>query len=263
MALAVFGIVVLPWVSERNGHDITAASQGDGSGSGPRPELPDVVELHCSPGAVDVPVASIRPQVDGLHVEIVNDLGVKTWAWVVSASSWDSGRFPVAPGTTEVIVTPPPGPLTIGCTAGVSDQQRQVELVDVNHVYTETGLDCPDAEQAESPEVIPVPRDRSGLPSAARAALGAQVGDSDHIEANSGYREPAYQAKTTEPSVRLVRGDETIAIVHLVGTPADDAAGRKPTPQGPWVSVDLIEYCPAYLEPPTGGDTTPDSRTPA
>lgn len=258
MALAVFGVVVLPWVSERNDHDITAASQGDGTSSGPKPELPDVVKLHCSPGAIDVEVASIRPRPDGLHLEVVNDLGARTWVWVVSPSSprWDSGRFPVPPGTSEVIVTPPPGPLTVGCEAGADDpQQRQVDLVDVDHVYAEKGLDCEVAEQQADANVIEVPSDRGTLASATRAALGSKVGTS-HIEANSGYHESPYKAPTNDPSVRLVRDGKTIAIVHLTGTENADQAETAPTPAGPWVSVHLVEYCPAYLETPTGTGTT-------
>lgn len=263
MALAVFGIVVLPWVSEHNDHDITAASQGGGTSSGPRPELPDVVELHCSPGAIDVPVASIRPQSDGLHLEVVNDLGKRTWAWVVSPSSprWDSGRFPVPPGRTEVIVTPPPGPLTVGCDAGDDDpQQRQVDLVDINHVYSAKGLDCPVADQQHDTKVVEVPRDRATLPTAVRAALTAKV-DGSRIEPNSGYLESPYKAPTDDPSVRLVRGAQTVAIVHLTGTATSAQAETAPTPVGPWVGVHLIEYCPAFITPATG--TSTGSRAPS
>jgi hypothetical protein len=265
MALAVFGFVVLPWVSDARGdHDVAAGSDEAGGGSGQKVELPDVMEVHCAPGTITVPVASIRPQDDGLHIDVTNDLADEIWMWVRADTGWDSGRFTVASGASSVVVTPPPGALQVGCDVG-EILQRQVDLVDVDHVFSEQGLDCPTDKQATSAEVIPAPNESSVMPTAVRDAIGdTRMAAGDHTETASGYREASYKAHTLHPAVRLVRDGDTIAIIHLNGTlPAHGPEDEDLTPRAPWVSVGPIDYCPPFLDPIDPTDTTTEGRTPA
>lgn len=272
MALAVFGLVALPWVTgAQRDHDVSAASAGDAPSS--HPEMPDVVELRCSLGGIDVPVASIRPQDDGMHLEVVNRLGMSTHVWVVG-EQWSSGRFRVGTGTSTLVLATPPGPLTVGCDAGGSEQQRQVDLVDVDEVYTPPQLSCPEEEWAEMADGFTVSDDTRSMPTAARNALGVdRIGYTDQMLTYSGYpeAETKWSTPALDPVVRVVRSNETVALVHLAGTEpdadeadADDgavegaAAGTAPTvmgtPEPPWLSAPRVEYCPAFLEPPTASD---------
>ena len=263
MALAVFGVVVLPWVTDSQGQrDVTAGSNGEGDPTARQPELPDVVVLHCGPGSIDVPVASIRPQLDGLHIDVVNDLNRELRVWVTADDGWSSGRFPVRPGRSSVVVTPAPGALQLGCDAG-GDLQRQIDLVDADHLYSEAGLDCDVAQQATLKDPIPVPGEIQILSSAARAARGEEKMGNDYIAPYSGYREAPYKAFTADPAVRLMRDGDTIAILHLTGTPtADPQDVPNPTPGGPWLSINRVDYCPEYLLPADTADNS-DSRTPS
>ena len=266
MALAVFGVVALPWVSgAQHDHDVSAASAGDAPSR--RPEMPDVVELRCSLGGIEVPVASIRPQDDGMHLDVVNRLGLATHVWVVG-EQWSSGRFPVGTGTSNFVLAAPPGPLTVGCDAGGSQQQRQVDLVDVEEAYTAPALSCPEAERLKMAEALPVSDDTRSMPTAARNALGVErIAYTDQMLTFSGYpeAETKWSTPALDPVVRVVRSNETVALVHLTGTepdetdadgaPVDTASTVVSTPEPPWQSVPLVEYCPAFLEPQTETDT--------
>lgn len=269
MALAVFGVVALPWVTgQQREHDVTAASPTGEPGQ--QPEIPDAVELICSRGTIDVPVASIRPRSDGLHLDVVNELGSSTDVWVVADASpaWSSGRFSVPTGTSNLVLAAPPGPLTIGCDTGDSDQQRQVDLVDAEGVYESPELSCPEDERISVDQVFPLERPTSVLSGVARDALGdVSVPYSDQIKADTGYEdgESTWDSPAVDPVVRVVRDGETVALVHAAGddeadepggeadagaaVSADDPAAIPPTPEPPWTSASAVEYCPGFELP--------------
>jgi len=269
MALAVFGVVALPWLSGlQRPHDVSAASEG--SSPERNTELPDVVKLFCAGGGIDVPVASIRPQHDGLHLDVDNRLGATTQVWV-TADGWSSGRFDVSAGETSKVLAAPPGSLTVGCHAGDTDQQRRVDLVDVDHLYEAPTLDCPEEERAPLAGVFPVVKVTPSLPTAARDALTTdRIPDSVQMKAFTGYPEGdrVWDSPAADPVVQVVRSDETVALVHLAGTPpaedrgqaapeGSDATAREPTPVAPWTSAPLVEHCPAFLAPPSGDVESP------
>lgn len=270
MALAVFGVVALPWVTgQQREHDVTAASPTGEPGQ--NPEMPDVVELICSRAAIDVPVASIRPASDGLHLDVVNELGTSTDVWVVadSSPSWSSGRFSVPTGTSSLVLAAPPGPLTVGCDTGDSDQQRQVDLVDADGVYESPELSCPEDERLRLDQVFPLEQPTSVLSNVPRDALGEErLPYSDQTKAFTGYEdgESTWDSPAVEPVVRVVRDGDTVALVHVAGedgadaggeaaasVSADDPAAIPATPEPPWTSVVALDYCPAFelpVDPP-------------
>ena len=279
MALAVFGVVALPWLTgQQREHDVTAASSGGGE-PGRKAEMPDVVELICSPAAIDVPVASIRPRSDGLHLDVVNELGSSTDVWVVADASpaWSSGRFNVPTGTSSVVLAAPPGPLTVGCDTGDSDQQRQVDLVDADGVFESPGLSCPEEEQLRLEPDLPVASSTSVLSAVARDTLGEErIPYSDQLKANTGYEDgdTTWDTPAADPVVRVVRDGDTVALVHVAGADgasgvggdgesaptvsAADPATIPPTPEPPWTSVPLVEYCPAFELPSDTASTPAD-----
>ena len=83
MTLAVVATVAAPFVVLDDHDDVTAGNAAS-EGGALRAELPDAVQLTCARTGIDVPVASIRPQRDGLHVEVVNELPGSTQVWVLA-----------------------------------------------------------------------------------------------------------------------------------------------------------------------------------
>jgi hypothetical protein len=113
---------------------------------------------------------------------------------------------------------------------------------------------------------FPVDKVTPSLPTAARDALGEErIPYSDQMKAFTGYAEGdnVWDSPSIDPVVQVVRSSDTVALVHLVGTPpaedrgqaapaGSDATATEPTPRSPWTSVPLVEYCPAFLAPPSG-----------
>ena len=253
MALAVGGFVTVSWLSGvQHNHDVAAGSTGKGSPER-HAQLPDTVELTCASERIDVPLASIRPQADGLHLRVDNQRGVRTDVWVLSDGPWRSGRFSVAEGVSSQVLAAPPGKLTVGCNVGSTEQQRQIELVDVDHRYTRPELDCATTQQKKLPGAFPMDRTARSLPAAARAALGNRIRDTDQIRPFSGYPEVRYDTRTVDPAVEVRRRGQTVAVAHFVGTPDPDAAPKgtvAPALLAPWTKVRVVDYCPAFVAPP-------------
>jgi hypothetical protein len=226
VVLAVAGVAAAPWVMGLGDDSDDVTSVAD-AGSTPRPaELPDVVELRCAPGGIDVPVATIRPQSDGLHLAVDNQLRGVTEVWVTS-DGWDSGPIPVEPGRTDLHQPVPPGMLTVGCRIGDRDEQRQVDLVDVERVYEAPELACPAGERRRLSD-LPVDPPNWSLATATRQALADYIHEDDDVRAPGGYPDESLGTyHTTDPTVRVVRDGETVAFVHVAagGAEADADAG--------------------------------------
>lgn len=250
MALAVFGVFVLPWLSSRNSHDITTASEG-GDAAAPSAELPDVVELHCLPENIVVRNASVRPQDDGLHIRVINKLAQRTEVWVTSETDWSSGHFSVPVGASNWVVSPPLGHLVVGCNAGLQQPERDVELVDEDNLYVDPSLDCKAHEVGSDPTEIEVTTRSSSLATAVRSTLtNVKMNASDDIAPMNGYPEKDYTTPMAEPAVRILRDGETIAIVYLTGEIPDELVGvDEPARQSSWGPIRLIESCPKFREP--------------
>jgi hypothetical protein len=250
MALAVGGFVTVSWLSGvQHSHDIAAGSTAKGSGH--HAELPDRVELTCASERIDVPIASIKPQGDGLHLRIDNQRGVRTDVWVVSEGPWRSGRFSVPAGVSSRVLAAPPGKLTVGCNVGSTEQQRQVDLVDADHHYTPAQLDCATGQQKRLPGTFRVDGTEQALPEAARSALGERIRDTDQLRPFSGYAEVRYDSPTVDPAVQVRRRGETVALVHITGRPDADAAPKgtvPPTVTAPWATA-RVDFCPDFLKP--------------
>jgi hypothetical protein len=143
----------------------------------------------------------------------------------VRAAGWDSGRVVVEPGRDELQQPVPPGMVTVGCQVGDRDEQRQVDLVDVEGIYDPPELSCPEAEQRRLTEELPVDPPTWSLASATRAALADHVREDDDIRAPGGYPDERLSGyHTTDPTARVVRDGRTVAFVHLAADSDDDPA---------------------------------------
>lgn len=249
MALAVLGLGGGLWVSGMGDedHDVVAADMPEDDTE--PPTLPDRLVVLCGPEGIEVPVASIRPQADGLHI-VFNNADTRTIrVWVTSAQSgWDSGEVTVSPGETEIRQPVPPGVLDVGCRVGGVDQQRQITLVDEEGLYTEPMLACGSTSEAEDLAAVEGPE--YSWVATVRTALAAYMQDGDTVVPVKAYPEQHFSDPTTDPVAQVIRDDEPVAFAHLEPGPAD----------GEWAGVSRVEACPSFLvaqgdeaTPPEGG----------
>jgi hypothetical protein len=258
MTLAVAVVISTSLALGDDGHDVTASD--DASSEPMRAQLPDAVTLTCAPSGIDVPVASIRPQSDGLHLDVVNDFPAPTEVWIEAHDDdapdhdWDSGRIAVASGKTRLVQAAPPGVLTVGCRIGDHDQKRQIELVDVEHKWTEPKVSCGDDDPVEVLPDLPVPPEPAGQSyvSATRKLLVPLTKWNDRIDVVGeprGYPDQRYGTSLAQPMVQVLHSDQTVALVYLAGEDPDRPAAP------PWTVAPRVEVCKSFLKE-TGSTTT-------
>jgi hypothetical protein len=179
--------------------------------------LPDVARVVCGPGAPEVTTPAVRPQADGLHVEVVNETGVE-----LSFSLHDErggGLGDDAPaGTSARVVTLPPEKVFVTCSdpyAGDPSEapRASFDAVDADALWVSTQLGCALGFSGTS-DYVPGARGEPDPQTAAEAALGPYSKPEDVIE-------PAGYPEGEPPEYRLVRDGEVLAVVEL----EDDGAG--------------------------------------
>jgi hypothetical protein len=200
-------------------------------------------------------VASVRPERDGLHVNVVNALGAPT-VLTVTGDGWRSGEIVVPPGPYEVRQPVPPGDVTIGCEIGGEMQRRGVALVDVGGYYRAPALDCDEAD-AVTLRNLPVPDpDVTNIIVAARSALDPVFlggTDGDAIGPVRGYQSQRLGDATADPVVQVARDGKVLAFAHVRGVDGG--------PGAPWVEVSEADVCRSLLvQPPADG--TPSTEAP-
>lgn len=249
MALTVTGIGGTAWLaSQREGEeDLAVAAQAEDH-SASMAKLPDVLEVQCSPDGIVVPVASIRPQADGLHLEVTNGSSREVELSVTSElTGWDSGPVPIEPGTSELRQPLPPGVLTVGCTLDDVEERRRAELVDEDRLYEEPALSCTEQQrQAEPLDELKIDPPEDSYTGAVEVALDGIIEEADQVMPLDGYPEEQFGDPTADPVVRVVREGSTVAFVALV--PADA--------EGPWSSATLMEACESFLPDPEDEEGT-------
>ena len=220
-------------------HETVTASEPGTPARAPA-EVPRIVEVRCEPSGIVVPVASVRPERDGLHVRVHNSLPSAT-AITVEGEHWSSGDIPVQPGVHEVRQPVPPGQLTIGCEIGGAFQRRLVDLVDPTGYYQDPELDCEEAERTTL-TALPVDPPVANIITAARTGLAPHLVDGDGpdaIGALRGYPAQRLSDATADPVVQVEREGDVIAFVHV--------RGRDGAVVEPWTTLAEVEVCTAML----------------
>ena len=213
-------------------------------------QLPEVVEVYCRPGGIDIPVASVRPQRDGMHVRVFNSLATPVEVRVVKEEVW-TGRQSFPTGAVGSMVQPvPPGSIQIGCFgAGVADSNT-VELVDVHSYYNEPGLECPEDEQVRITDLRGAEAARS-MSTTTRNVLASQGFEVDELDPRPvrGYLSQRFSDPTDDPMVQVNRrgDDDPVAFVHLRRTGDQSDAS--------WKAV-AIDSCPSFRSEATSTETT-------
>lgn len=233
----------------------TVAARNEAGVAGDAPvEEPRLVEVRCEPTGIVVPVASVRAQRDGLHVRVLNALGVPTQVTVESNDNdWDSGEVPVEGPTKEFTTPVPPGQLEIGCEINGAYQARRVDLVDPQGYYKEPELACGTAEQPPLRD-LPVEPAAATLVDAVRRGLGDRLVPGDAVVAVRGYVDQSMTDPTKDPQAAVFRDRDVVAFVHVRGT--DGTAGA------PFTSISLAEACPGALAAATTTTSTTGSTVP-
>jgi hypothetical protein len=215
------------------------------------PEVPDEVVVRCEPAGIVVPVASVRPQSDGLNIRVVNTLPGATRLQVRSRE-WFSGDIPVPVGEQRVKQPVPPGEVRIGCEIGGVMERRGIELVDPAGYYIEPSLDCDEADVVAIEKRPVDPAERSMIRAARVALIPSLVEPSNDyaLEAPRGYPTQRVDAATDDPMVQVSRDGEVVAFAHVRGE-----EGRA---EGPWTTV-RADACAHVVAEAAPGDTTSTS----
>ena len=212
---------------------------------------PRIVEVRCEPTGIVVPVASVRPQSDGLHLRVVNSLGVPTRV-EVDSNRWSSGPIVVEEPMSEIVQPVPPGVLNIGCEINGQYERRRVDLVDSSGYYEEPELDCEPAERTTLDDDLPVTPPEMNLVTAVREGMAPYLVEGDAIKAVRGYVSQRITDPTDDPVVQVVRRGDTVGFVHVRGD------GGASTP--PWTVISFVEACSALTaQAPPDSTTTPST----
>jgi hypothetical protein len=178
--------------------------------------LPDVARIACkSDGPPVVETPAIKPQADGVHLEIVNETGAELTLVLPTLGTG-------APkGTSTQIVDLGPGELTVACRAAddlaeVEPPAATLEVVDQDGVWVSDVLACPEQFSQVNDYAVDARGETSDPLEAARKALAGYGLEPNDVLERAGY--PAADGAR----VRLVRDGETLAVVLLV----DDGTGK-------------------------------------
>jgi hypothetical protein len=248
-ALAVLLIGLSTVVEGGNEPDDVAVSRADRPSPGRIARLPNEVTMRCGPRGIEIPVASVRPQREGLHVRVINDHAVSTEVWVVNGEEdWSSGEVSVDPGPTNLRVPVPPGVLTIGCRIAGHDHERRVDLDDVDGYYRAPQLACDEEETIELHE-LSVVEPTGSLKTATRDALAPYVAlDDVAATAVRGYTSQRLGDPWDEPVVQVERDGDVEAFVYF--GKRENRVDRK------WVKVPLVVGCKDFLGDAASTTTT-------
>jgi hypothetical protein len=219
-----------------------------GRPTGAAAQLPDTVEVHCTPAGIEIPVASVRPQRDGMHMRVFNELATSTEVSVVKGDEW-AGRHEFTPGFGTMLQPVAPGRLRIGCVIDGLEQSLTVDLVDVHGYYREPELQCPSEDrELELKDLGAAPPDRSMSTTTLNAlrSWGFPV-DGLEVGAVRGYPSQRLGDPTDDPKVQVDRGGDTVAFVHLERTDAGS--------DSPWNAV-TIDGCESFLAEATATEAT-------
>lgn len=182
--------------------------------SEPEVALPDMARVVCEPEGTRLETQSVKPQPDGVHLEIVNETGKERAISVLDPQGGGLGQGAPA-GTSTIVVDLGPGTLEVMCSDPLADvaQGSPLEVVDEDGLWISTTLDCTEGFSGTS-DYTPDARGDADPLTAAGAGLESYMQPGDVVE-------PAGYPEAETPVYRLLRGSDVLATVHLL----DDGAG--------------------------------------
>jgi hypothetical protein len=200
---------------------LAACGSAEGPEGAPKAEseptaLPDIARIVCkSAGPPLVETPAVKPQADGVHLEIVNETGADLSLVLPTMGT----GAPAGPSVQVVDLGP--GELTVSCAAPetLGDGEpptAALEVVDEDGIWVSELLDCPEQFSSVADYVVGAKGETSDPLAAARKAVEGYGLEPDDVFEHAGY--PAAEGAR----VRLVRDGESLAVVFLM----DDGAGK-------------------------------------
>lgn len=179
--------------------------------------LPGIARVVCDEDGTRVETPAVKPQGDGIHVEIVNNAAGERSFSLTSVEGGGMG-LGAPPGTSSQIVDLGPGPLTVSCTDPADEVEggEPLEIVDEDGIWVPTTLGCPDQFSQVIDYVAGAKGETSDPIEAARKAVEGYGLEADDVLERAGYPD----AETVR--VRLVRNGENLAVIDLM----DDGSGK-------------------------------------
>jgi hypothetical protein len=137
LVLATLGASLLAACGQSATEPAPTAAQGEPA------TLPEVAKIECKVNGAQVVTARVRPQPDGLHLEVRNDTG--TELGFSAEDSETGGQGASAPtGSVNYVWSLPPGKLLVKCTDDKADpsevQGAELEVVDEDGLWVSTSL---------------------------------------------------------------------------------------------------------------------------
>jgi hypothetical protein len=216
--------------------------------SGAAAQLPDTVDVRCTPAGIEIPVASVRPQRDGMHVRVFNNLATPVEVRVVKEDEW-AGRHEFKPGVMTMLQPVAPGRLRIGCVIGGLEKSLTVDLVDVHGYYREPKLECPSEDRELDLKELGAATPNRSMSTTTLNALRSNGFAVDELKVGpvQGYPTQRLGDPTDDPKLQVDRRGDTVAFVHLERTDRGSDA--------PWKAV-TIDGCESFLSEATPTEAT-------
>jgi len=123
----------------------TTGGVGSTEGSEPEAALPDVARVVCEDGATRVETPSVKPQEDGIHLQIVNETAEDLGLEIGEAQGEPVMGTNADRGTSTEILELPPGSIWLACRHREAvDPWVEIQVVDQDGLWLEgTGAPMP------------------------------------------------------------------------------------------------------------------------
>jgi hypothetical protein len=183
--------------------------------------LPSVAQIECEVNGARVLTARVRPQADGVHLEVSNDTGEELGFSVEESTTGGQGAS-APPGSVDYVWSLAPGRISVKCTNDEADPSEVegaiVDVVDEDGLWVSTSLtgSCKEASMSTA-DYAAGAQGRKGDPVDIAHTLfekqGLEPGD---------VVEPAGYPESDETIVRVTRSGDVIATMSFL---SDGAGG--------------------------------------
>jgi hypothetical protein len=176
--------------------------------------LPDVAQIACEVNRARVLTARVRPQPDGLHLNVTNDTGAEL---AFSVDSETGGQGASAPnGSVDYVWSLPPGKLFVKCTNEEADPSEvpgaELEVVDEEGLWVSTSLadSCAEASVSTADYGVGAEGEKGDPVDIARRLFEKQGLEPGDVVERAGYPDGE------ESVVRVTRSGNVVATMSFL-----------------------------------------------
>ncbi len=174
-------------------------------------DAPAVARIVCDKAGTAVLTPVVKPQPDGIHLSVQNELGFDAGFSAMMSSGRGAGGN-ANEGTSTHVLALPPGTLKVGCfpkDLTAEPDEAPLEVVDVDGLYRSTDIGCEVVGSGIGEYAPGSPGINGDLLEAARERFDEAHGlEDDDVVERAGYPESEL------PIYRLVRDGEVLATVE-------------------------------------------------